>query len=119
MLEARRGQILDQKGNVLAEDTVTYTLVAVLDEKMTTDPDHPNHVVDPEETAEKLAPILGMKQKEIEAILKKTNFRSNSEKKEGTSALRKNSKLKSLNCPASVLFAIQNVFIQTENLHHM
>ncbi len=74
MLEARRGQILDQKGNVLAEDTVTYTLVAVLDEKMTTDPDHPNHVVDPEETAEKLAPILGMKQKEIETILKKDKF---------------------------------------------
>lgn len=73
-IEAERGKIFDRKGNVLAEDTSTYTLIAVLDEKMTTDPDHPNHVVDPEETARKLAPIIGMKAEEMERILKKDRF---------------------------------------------
>ncbi|MFP3422760.1 penicillin-binding protein, partial [Bacillus sp. SIMBA_161] len=51
VLTAERGKILDRNGEVIAEDTLTYKLVAVLDESVTTNPKEPNHVVDAEETA--------------------------------------------------------------------
>ncbi|WP_027408231.1 penicillin-binding protein [Anoxybacteroides tepidamans] len=70
-IEAKRGTILDRHGEVLAEDTPSYTLIAVLDPKMTTDPSNPKHVVDPEMTARKLAPLLHMDVSEAEHILKK------------------------------------------------
>lgn len=68
---AERGTIFDRNGEVLAEDTPSYTLMAVLDPKMTTDPNHPKHVVDPKRTAEKLAPLLHMDVQEVERILTK------------------------------------------------
>ncbi|WP_199425996.1 penicillin-binding protein [Thermaerobacillus caldiproteolyticus] len=70
-IEARRGTIFDRNGEALAEDTPSYTVVAVLDPKMTTDPSHPKHVVDPEMTAKKLAPLLDMDVSEVERVLKK------------------------------------------------
>jgi len=70
-LDATRGKILDRNGEVLAQDTASYTLVAVLDENLTTDPDHPRHVVDPEETSKKLAPIINMEVSEVLKILRK------------------------------------------------
>ncbi|WP_044896125.1 penicillin-binding protein [Bacillus alveayuensis] len=65
-LEAQRGNILDRNGEVLAQDTSTFTLVAVLDESLTTD-----HVADPQETAEKLAPLINMDVSEVLSILTK------------------------------------------------
>ncbi len=47
-LEAKRGSILDRNGNVIAEDTSVYKLIAVMSKKMTVDPKHPMHVVDKE-----------------------------------------------------------------------
>lgn len=70
-LEASRGMILDRNGEVLAQDTSTFTIVAVLDEELTTNAKNPRHVVDKEETARKLAPLLDMKESEVLAILKK------------------------------------------------
>ncbi|MCZ0755533.1 penicillin-binding protein [Anoxybacillus sp. J5B_2022] len=70
-IAAKRGSILDRNGEVLAEDTPSYTLMAVLDPTMTTDPNDPKHVVDPERTAEKLAPLLHMDVREAERILTK------------------------------------------------
>ncbi|NNV05257.1 penicillin-binding protein [Geobacillus sp. C56-T2] len=70
-LEAKRGTIFDRNGGILAQDVPSYTLVAVLDPNMTTDPDHPRHVVDPEKTAKKLAPLLGMDVEKMERILTK------------------------------------------------
>ncbi|KXG10452.1 penicillin-binding protein [Anoxybacillus rupiensis] len=70
-IEAKRGTILDRNGEVLAEDTPSYTLVAVLDPKMTTDPKDPKHVVDPDRTAQKLAPLLHMEVSEVKSILTK------------------------------------------------
>ena len=32
---------------VVAEDSASYTLIAILDKNMTKDEKHPNHVVDP------------------------------------------------------------------------
>ncbi|MGP1907392.1 penicillin-binding protein [Metabacillus sp. JX24] len=70
-IEASRGSIVDRNGEVIAEDTNTYTLIAVLDDKMTTSPKKPKHVLDPEETAEKLAPLLDMENSEVRDILEK------------------------------------------------
>ncbi|WP_429996101.1 penicillin-binding protein [Metabacillus fastidiosus] len=65
-LEAYRGKILDRNGEAIAEDTSSYKLIAILDKKLKGE-----HVVNPEETAEKLAPLIGMKEEEVERILKK------------------------------------------------
>ncbi|MDR0137259.1 penicillin-binding protein [Metabacillus idriensis] len=70
-IEANRGSILDRRGEVIAQDTSTYTLIAVLDDKLTTSAKNPKHVVDPEETAEKLAPLLDMEESDVEKILTK------------------------------------------------
>ncbi|WP_243289973.1 penicillin-binding protein [Bacillus sp. FJAT-47783] len=70
-LEASRGKILDRNGEVLAQDTSTFTVVAVLDESLTTNSKQPRHVVDKEETARKLAPLLDMNEQEILSVLKK------------------------------------------------
>ncbi|WHY02285.1 penicillin-binding protein [Neobacillus sp. DY30] len=73
-LEAVRGVIFDQKGEVISEDTTSYTLIAILDKKMTTNPKKPNHVMDPEKTARELAKIIKMKESEIYKILTKDQF---------------------------------------------
>ncbi|MCA1062276.1 penicillin-binding transpeptidase domain-containing protein [Rossellomorea sp. AcN35-11] len=65
ILEAHRGTIFDGKGEVIAEDTSAYTLVAILDPSITSDPEKPKHVTDPHETAKALAPYLDMKESEI------------------------------------------------------
>ncbi|MGJ7910583.1 penicillin-binding protein [Neobacillus sp. LXY-1] len=65
ILPAQRGEILDRTGEVIAEDTVSYKLVAILDKKMTTDPKKPRHVTNPRETAEKLAKYIDMDESDI------------------------------------------------------
>ncbi len=71
VIEAKRGTIFDRNGTVLAQDVPSYTVVAILDPEMTTNPERPRHVVDPETTAKKLAPLLGMDVKDMERILTK------------------------------------------------
>ncbi|RLQ95835.1 penicillin-binding protein [Falsibacillus albus] len=71
ILDAKRGTIFDQNGEVIAEDTDSFSLVAILDKKMTTDPDHPHNVVDPKMTAEKLSKYIDMSESEIYDILNK------------------------------------------------
>ncbi len=70
VLTAERGKIIDRNGEVIAEDTLTYKLVAVVDEKATTTPKEPNHVINPEETASYLAEQLEMPEQEVLTILK-------------------------------------------------
>ena len=53
-----RGSILDKNGNILAEDVASYTIIAYLNPSRSKDSDIPLHVVDPNITAEKLAPLL-------------------------------------------------------------
>ena len=57
-LIANRGTIYDNEGNVLATNVTSYTLIAYLSESRTTNPKHPNHVVDKELTAQKLSEVL-------------------------------------------------------------
>ena len=70
ILQASRGIIKDRNGIVVAEDTAAYTLIAVLDKKMTTNPKKPQHVTDLSKTAEKLAKYINLDENEIYSILK-------------------------------------------------
>lgn len=69
-LYANRGSIFDIKGNLLAQQVNSYTLIAYLDEKRTTDVNKPQHVVDKQMTAEKLSPFINTS---VEDILKYLN----------------------------------------------
>ncbi|MFS0672343.1 penicillin-binding protein [Ornithinibacillus sp. 179-J 7C1 HS] len=57
-LDSERGKIYDKNGMTLAYDMPTYRMYAVVSDKYTNDPDEPQHVVDPNGTAEKLAHLL-------------------------------------------------------------
>jgi penicillin-binding protein 2B len=70
-LAALRGDIFDRNGGVIAEDTNAYTLIAILDKKMTTNPKKPQHVKNLDKTAKELAKYLEMDQSEIYSILSK------------------------------------------------
>lgn len=69
VLTAERGKILDRNGDIIAEDTLTYKLVAVLEESATQKPSNPRHVTDLEETAEVLSKYLEVPQEQIYGIL--------------------------------------------------
>ena len=74
ILTADRGTIYDVSGNVLAQNITSYTLIAYLDEKRTTNPLDPKHVVDADYTATKLSKILG--EENYEYILKRLSSNS-------------------------------------------
>ena len=71
VLEAKRGGIYDRNGEVIAEDITSYTLIAILDERITVNKNYPNHVVDKKETAQKLAQYINLDENEIYRILSK------------------------------------------------
>ncbi|MDP4085416.1 MAG: penicillin-binding protein [Bacillota bacterium] len=71
VLQASRGNILDRNGDIVAEDAASYSLVAILDKKMTIDPKNPQNVVDPENTAKKLSKYIHMSEPKIYSLLKK------------------------------------------------
>ncbi|MBC1306516.1 penicillin-binding protein [Listeria booriae] len=70
VIEANRGSILDQKGEVIAKDTASYTLAAVLDPKQSQGTKTPHHVVDKEKTAKVLAKYLSLKEADVLKKLK-------------------------------------------------
>lgn len=74
ILTAERGTIYDIEGNVLAQNISSYTLIAYLDSGRTNDEKDPQHVVDKEYTATKLASILG--EENYEYILERLNKKS-------------------------------------------
>ena len=99
-LSAQRGNIYTEDGEPLAQNVSSYKLIAYLDKKRTTDKKNPQHVVNKEETAKKLAPILGMKEEEVLKYLSKegvyqTEFGT---KGKGLSELTKN-KIEALDLP--------------------
>jgi penicillin-binding protein 2B len=69
VLKSKRGTIFDVKGNALAQNVSSYTLIAYTRSSRTTNPDKPQHVVDIEKTATQLAPILGIEKDKIESII--------------------------------------------------
>jgi len=70
---AHRGTIYDAHGNVLAQDVSSYTLIAYLDPKRTTNENNPQHVVDKENTAVVLSAILGIEEETVLKYLNKEN----------------------------------------------
>ena len=74
ILIAERGTIYDTEGNVLAQNISSYTLIAYLDSSRTKDENNPEHVVDKEYTALKLASVLG--EDNYEYILERLNKKS-------------------------------------------
>ncbi|MBQ6498101.1 MAG: penicillin-binding protein [Bacilli bacterium] len=73
IIPATRGAIFSANGDVLAQNVASYKLIAYLDPKRTTNKKKPQHVVDKEDTATKLAPVLGMKKEEVLKYLSKEN----------------------------------------------
>lgn len=69
VIVAERGTIYDKLGNVLAVNVNSYTVIAYLEESRTTDPDSPQHVVNKDDTAEKLSPLINMTKEEILDLL--------------------------------------------------
>ncbi|MBQ3020990.1 MAG: PASTA domain-containing protein [Bacilli bacterium] len=74
ILYASRGTIYDSSGEVLAENVNSYTVIAYLSESRTTNKDNPKHVVNINETAEKLAPIIGMDIDRLKSLLKRDAY---------------------------------------------
>lgn len=73
-LRAKRGTIYDVNGDVIAKDTVTYNLSAILDKNRYDQVnDKPAYVTDPATYAKKLAPILKMDEKEVLKALSKVS----------------------------------------------
>ena len=60
IIQAKRGNIYDNKGNTLASTVNNYKLVAYLDPKRTNNNKRPQHVVDKEKTAKVLEEVLGI-----------------------------------------------------------
>lgn len=60
VIPATRGNIYDVNGETIASNANSYTLIAYLSEKRTTNPKNPQHVVDKEETAKALVEVLDM-----------------------------------------------------------
>ena len=73
ILPSERGSIYSHDKDALAQNVASYKLIAYLNPKRTTDKKKPQHVVNKEETAEALAPILGMSKNEVLKYLNKQN----------------------------------------------
>lgn len=73
-ISAMRGAIYSSDGDLLAQNVASYKLIAYLDAKRTTNKKKPQHVVDKEDTATKLAPILGMTKDEVLKYLNKEDI---------------------------------------------
>lgn len=65
ILYAKRGTIYSSDNEVLASDVKKYKLIAVVKKDRKTADDQPAYVVNADETAEKLAPILGVEKQTI------------------------------------------------------
>ena len=67
---ATRGSIFDRDGSSLAINVTSYTVIAYLSETRTGSSTTLKHVDDPEYTAWKLSPILGMSEEKLEELMR-------------------------------------------------
>ena len=75
VLMPKRGTIYDTNGNALANDVVSYTLVAYLSDKRVNSNGDIDYVSDIDDTSDKLASVLGVESSSIKEIL--TNGKNN------------------------------------------
>ncbi len=68
-LYASRGSIYDKNEEILAETVDSYTVIAYLDSSRSKNSTTPRHVVDKEETAKKLSPLINMEPERIFELL--------------------------------------------------
>lgn len=68
-LSAKRGTIYDYYGEILAQNVNSYTVIAYLSSSRTTNENNPQHVVDKEQTAQELSPIINMSKEQILKLL--------------------------------------------------
>ncbi|KNE20080.1 penicillin-binding protein [Virgibacillus pantothenticus] len=68
-LPAERGKIYDNNGMTLAYDQPSYRIFAIVQEAYSDGAEEPRHVKEPRKTAEQLAPLLDMKESDIEKRL--------------------------------------------------
>jgi penicillin-binding protein 2B len=75
VITASRGVIYDRNGDVIAEDTASYKLIAILDKRMSKNSKKPLHVVNPDKTAKVLAKYIKMSEEDIYSrLIKKGRF---------------------------------------------
>lgn len=65
ILKSVRGAIYDNSGNVIAEDSHSFTLYAILDKSSLNYKGKPMYVVDKKKTAEKLSTVIPLSEKKI------------------------------------------------------
>ena len=70
----KRGSIKDKKGNVLAEDVASYTVIAYLDPSRSENSKTPQHVTDINTTAKILSPYIHMEESTLKALLSKKAY---------------------------------------------
>lgn len=70
ILQAERGNIYDEGGQLLAYNRPTYRLYAILDPEISENSTTPHHVVDVKETAKSLASFIDLEEEEIAKIIK-------------------------------------------------
>lgn len=116
VLTATRGKILDANGNILAENVYSYTLIAYLDPKRTTNENKPQHVVDKETTATALATVIDLTYDEILALLNKTGVYQTEFGKAGKSLNEiQKDKVLALNLPGIDFFETQTRYYPNGN----
>lgn len=71
-ITAPRGTIYSNAGEVLAKNVNSYTVIAILSESRTKNPDNPHHVVDKQLTAQKIAPLINMTEERVLKLLNTT-----------------------------------------------
>ena len=74
ILYASRGSIYDCSGEVLAENVNSYTVIAYLDPSRTKSDKNPQHVVDIENTADAIAPIIEMDRTRLVNLLSRDSY---------------------------------------------
>ncbi len=73
-LYSSRGTIYDKDGNALSLNVSSYTVIAYLSESRSANSKTPLHVVDPDMTAEKLAPVINMTKEDLLKLLTKNSY---------------------------------------------
>ena len=73
---AKRGNIYDSSGNILAQTVNSYTIIAYLSESRSKGYKTPQHVVDKEATAKALAPLINTKEEVILSLLSQNLYQT-------------------------------------------
>ena len=73
-IHAKRGTIYDSSSNILAQTINSYTVIAYLSESRSEGFSTPQHVVDKENTAKQLSPLLGMSEDAILYLLNRNAY---------------------------------------------